>query len=75
MSPTPKDLAILDKFKFERKPVGVKFLATRPKGLKRPEKQFNFCEMLKEAQEGNAFYVGPEDWVCMAVSLTGKRND
>jgi len=25
------------------------------------------CEMLKEAQESDAFYVGPNDWVCVGV--------
>jgi uncharacterized protein (DUF169 family) len=63
----PRDYSSLDKFEFERKPVGVKFLITKPEGVKRLEKELNFCEMLKEAQEGNAFYVGPEDWVCVGV--------
>jgi uncharacterized protein (DUF169 family) len=71
MSPTPKDLAILEKFNFERKPVGVKFLATRPKGLKRPDKQLDFCEMLVEAQQGNAFYVSKEDFTCIGPLLLG----
>ena len=62
-----RDYSVLDKFKFERKPVGVKFLITRPEGIKRLEKELNFCEMLKEAQENDAFYVGPEDWVCVGV--------
>ena len=62
-----QDFSVLDKFNFERKPVGVKFLITRPKGIKRLGKELNFCEMIKEAQEGNAFYVGPEDWVCVGV--------
>lgn len=71
MSPIPKDLAVLDKFKFERQPVGVKFLAARPKGLKRPEKQFDFCEMLVEAQQGKAFYVTKEDFTCIGPLLLG----
>jgi uncharacterized protein (DUF169 family) len=71
MSPTPKDLAILDKFKFERKPVGVKFLSTRPKGLKKPDKLLDFCEMLVEAQQGNAFYVTKDDFTCLGPLLLG----
>jgi uncharacterized protein (DUF169 family) len=67
MSYIPKEFAVLDKFKFERKPVGVKFMITRPRGIKKLAKELNFCEMLKEAQEGNAFYVGPDDWVCVGV--------
>ncbi|MHB8104270.1 MAG: DUF169 domain-containing protein [Dehalococcoidales bacterium] len=62
-----RDYSVLDKFKFERKPVGVKFLITKPAGVKRLVKELNFCEMLKEAQEGNSFYVAPEDWVCVGV--------
>jgi uncharacterized protein (DUF169 family) len=71
MSPTPKDLAILDKFKFERKPVGVKFLSTRPRGLKKPDKLLDFCEMLVEAQQGNAFYVTKDDFTCIGPLLLG----
>jgi uncharacterized protein (DUF169 family) len=71
MSPTPKDLAILDKFKFERKPVGVKFLSTRPRGLKKPDKLLDFCEMLVEAQQGIAFYVTKDDFTCLGPLLLG----
>jgi uncharacterized protein (DUF169 family) len=71
MSPIPKDLAILDKFKFERKPVGVKFLSTRPRGLKKPDKLLDFCEMLVEAQQGNAFYVSKDDFTCIGPLLLG----
>jgi uncharacterized protein (DUF169 family) len=62
-----RDYSALDKFNFERKPVGVKFMITRPAGIKKLGKELNFCEMLKEAQEGNAFYVGEEDLVCVGV--------
>ena len=71
MSPIPKELAVLEKFKFERSPVGVKFLASRPKGLKKPGKQLDFCEMLVEAQRGNAFYVAKEDFTCIGPLLLG----
>jgi uncharacterized protein (DUF169 family) len=71
MSPIPQDLAVLEKFKFERSPVGVKFLSTRPKGLKKPGKQLDFCEMLVEAQQGNAFYVSKEDFTCIGPLLLG----
>ncbi|MCK4863445.1 MAG: DUF169 domain-containing protein [Dehalococcoidales bacterium] len=67
MSSTSYDFTILDKFKFERKPVGVKFMIEKPKGIKRIDKELNMCEMLKEAQENDAFYVGPDDWVCVGV--------
>jgi uncharacterized protein (DUF169 family) len=67
MSLSPRDYSILDKFQLERKPVGVKFLITRPEGMKKLAKELNFCEMLKEAQDNDAFYVGPEQWVCVGV--------
>ena len=62
-----RDFSVLDKFNFERKPVGVKYVVERPVGIKRLKKELNFCEMLKEAQEGSSFYVTPEDWVCVGV--------
>jgi uncharacterized protein (DUF169 family) len=67
MTSKPRDFSALDKFKLERKPVGVKFMLTRPKGIKKLAKELNFCEMLKEAQTGEPFYVGPDDWVCVGV--------
>jgi uncharacterized protein (DUF169 family) len=76
MASKKRDYSVLEKFKFERKPVGVKFVLTRPKGIKKLAKELNFCEMLKEAQEGNAFYVGPDDWVCVGIeqAILGMRD-
>ena len=67
MAEKKRDYSSLDKFNFERKPVGVKFMITRPEGIKRIDKELNMCEMLKEAQENEPFYVTPEDWVCVGV--------
>ena len=67
MNKTSYDFSVLDKFKFERKPVGVKFMIERPAGIKRLDKELNMCEMLKEAQDNDAFYVAPDDWVCVGV--------
>jgi uncharacterized protein (DUF169 family) len=61
------DYSILNKFRFERKPVGVDFMIERPEGIKRLDKELNMCEMLKEAQENDPFYVGPDDFVCVGV--------
>ena len=74
MSPVPKELAVLDKFIFERPPVGVKFLSVKPSGLKRTEKPHDFCEMLAEAQKGSAFYAGPEDITCLGPLLLGMKD-
>jgi uncharacterized protein (DUF169 family) len=66
MTLTEKDLAILDKFEFDVQPVGVKFLAKRPDTVERLSENMALCEMLKRAQEGNAFYVDKENHICDA---------
>jgi uncharacterized protein (DUF169 family) len=71
MSKYPGEYAILEKFDFERPPVGVKFLPFRPEGLPRPGKQMDFCEMLVEAQNGKAFYVTKDDFTCIGAILLG----
>lgn len=67
MATKTRDYSILDKYGFERKPVGVKFMITSPEGIPRIAKELNMCEMLKEAQDDGAFYVAPDDWVCVGV--------
>jgi uncharacterized protein (DUF169 family) len=62
-----RDYAVLDKFHFERKPVGIKFTIDKPDGIQKPGKPLNMCEMLKHAQDGYAFYVGEEDLVCVGI--------
>jgi uncharacterized protein (DUF169 family) len=71
MSSNPRDYSVFDKFSFERKPVGVKFVITRPEGIERLGKGINFCEMLKEAQVGNPFYVGEGDFLCVEPMVLG----
>ncbi len=71
MSSSELDYSILDKFNFERKPVGVKFLTSRPKGIEKPDKVLDFCEMLVEAQGGKAFYAAKEDFTCIGPLLLG----
>jgi len=66
MTLTKKDLAILDKFGFDVQPVGVKFLVKRPDLVGRLSENMAFCEMLKRAQEGNAFYADAENHTCEA---------
>jgi uncharacterized protein (DUF169 family) len=71
MSSIQKDLSIFNKFNFEIPPVGVKFLAANPGGLKKLDKILDFCEMLAEAQEGKAFYAAREDFTCVGPLLLG----
>ncbi|MFH1646138.1 MAG: DUF169 domain-containing protein [Chloroflexota bacterium] len=71
MSPIPPELSLLEKFDFERPPVGVKFTLTRPEGIKKLDKIMDLCEMLVEAQEGHAFYVTREEFTCIGPLLLG----
>jgi uncharacterized protein (DUF169 family) len=73
MSRYPVEFATLEKFDFERPPVGVKFSPVRPKGMKKLEKPLDFCEMLVEAQNGKAFYVTRDDFTCIGPMLLGMR--
>jgi uncharacterized protein (DUF169 family) len=66
MTLTKKDLAILDKFDFDIQPVGVQFSVKQPDQVDRLDEKMAFCEMLKWAQEGNAFYADAENHTCDA---------
>jgi uncharacterized protein (DUF169 family) len=66
MTLNKKDLSILDKFEFDIQPVGVKFLVKRPDTVERLGENMAFCEMLKKAQEGDAFYAYAENHTCGA---------
>jgi len=71
MSTIQKDLAIFEKFNFEIPPVGVKFLAAKPEGLKKLDKILDFCEMLAESQQSGAFYVASDNFTCVGPLLLG----
>ncbi len=74
MGSIPRDYSVFDRFDFERKPVGVKFLSVRPEGIQRIEKKLNFCEMFKEAQTSDPFYVQKEDFQCIEPVLLGMED-
>jgi uncharacterized protein (DUF169 family) len=59
--------SVLDTFNLERQPIGVKFQIQKPEGINKPGKPLNMCEMIKHAQEGNIFYVGEADLVCVGI--------
>lgn len=71
MSALKRDLSIFERFKFERKPVGVKYLLLKPGGIKELDKKLAFCEMLPEAQNGNSFYVTKDSFECVGPILLG----
>jgi uncharacterized protein (DUF169 family) len=66
MSHVKENLAILEKFDFDLPPVGVKFSSRRPRGVQRLEENMAFCEMLKTAQEGRAFFSDAKNHTCEA---------
>jgi uncharacterized protein (DUF169 family) len=66
MALTKKDLAVLNKFDFAVQPVGVKFSLRRPDAVERLGKSMALCEMLKHAQEGNAFFADAKNHTCGA---------
>jgi uncharacterized protein (DUF169 family) len=61
-----KEIAVLEKFDFAIPPVGVKYSAEAPKKIERLDKNMAFCEMLKWAQEGNAFFADAKNHTCEA---------
>jgi uncharacterized protein (DUF169 family) len=63
---TKEDRAVLDEFGFDVSPVGVKFSAKRPDTVERVAEKMAFCEMLKKAQQGNAFFADGENHACEA---------
>ena len=66
MNLTKKELSILAKFDFDIQPVGVKFSAKRPDMVERLNEKMAFCEMLKRAQEGKAFFADEKNHACEA---------
>ena len=66
MTLTERDFAVLDKFDFDTQPVGVKFLVKRPDMVERLGENMALCQMLKQAQDGNAFYADIENHTCEA---------
>ena len=64
MSLEKSDYAILDKFKFERKPIGVKYSLAKPQGIKPTDKLLAMCEILAEAQINEPFYITADNIQC-----------
>lgn len=61
-----ESLEILNKFEFDIKPVAVKFLTRKPDMVPRLDEKMALCEMLKRAQEGDAFFADLENHTCEA---------
>jgi len=66
MTLTQKDFSVLGQFAFDIPPVAVKFSAKRPPKMERLAEKLALCEMLKKAQQGNAFFADAENHACEA---------
>jgi uncharacterized protein (DUF169 family) len=72
MKPLQTDLSIYRKFNFDRTPVGVKFLPTKPEGIEQLDTQMALCEMMNEAQQrGKAFYINKDNEDCAGAMILG----
>ena len=74
MKSDPKDYSVFDRFNFERKPVGVKFLPIKPEGIERAKKKVAFCEMFNESLNRGPFYVQKEDFICVETLVLGMED-
>lgn len=64
MAKKKMDYSIFDGFKFKYKPVGVKYSMAKPEGIKQTQKSLALCELFKEAQTSQPFYVTKENVQC-----------
>lgn len=69
MSLTKKDYDILNKFEFDRPPIGVKYTFKRPERIERLGERMTLCEMLKKAQEGKPFFADKNNITCGSFPL------
>jgi uncharacterized protein (DUF169 family) len=68
MSPLSLDLSVYNKFKFNKPPVGVKYLYDKPDKIKKLDQKLTLCQMPQEAQDrGESFYVDAEVNSCGAA--------
>jgi uncharacterized protein (DUF169 family) len=70
----PTDYTVFDRLKLERQPVGVKFLPSRPEGIRRIPEKRALCEMFLTALEQPPFYVQKEDFLCVEPLLLGMED-
>jgi uncharacterized protein (DUF169 family) len=74
MALAQKDFAVLNEFKFDIQPVGVKYLTKPPEGIKKLAETMALCEMLKKAQGGEVFYADMDNHTCEAGAyVLGQR--
>ena len=71
MKSTRLDYTIFDKFNFENKPVGIKFLLNKPEGLEQTDKIMPICRLFTEAQTGEPFYATKDNFSCVDRVVLG----
>jgi uncharacterized protein (DUF169 family) len=65
MAKYQEDISIFNRFGFQTRPIGVKFLFNKPDGIAKIDKKMALCEMIKEAQQkASPFYASPDDQSC-----------
>jgi uncharacterized protein (DUF169 family) len=63
------ELSIFKRFNFEYPPIGVKFTLKKPETIPPLKRKAAFCEMIKVAQEGEAFYAAKDNHECKAALI------
>lgn len=72
MEPRQTDFSIYEKIDFPYKPVGIKYLLSRPEGIDKLDKTMALCEMVSEAQQrGTPFYITKENEDCGGKGTLG----
>jgi uncharacterized protein (DUF169 family) len=71
--PTSLDFSGFDRFNFERKPVGIKYLLNRPGGLPRFDRSLAMCEIFKAAQDSEPFYADRDNFACLGSMVMGMK--
>jgi uncharacterized protein (DUF169 family) len=71
MKSTRLDYTIFDKFNFENKPVGIKFLLNKPQGLEQTDKVMPICRLFTEAQTSQPFYATKDNFSCVDRVVLG----
>jgi uncharacterized protein (DUF169 family) len=71
LASTMRDYSVFDRFNFERKPVGIKFLLNKPEGLKQTDKVMPICRLFVEAQSIQPFYATKDNFSCVDRLVLG----
>lgn len=71
MTQPGQDFSILDRFEFTYKPVGMKFLLNKPKGIEKLDRNVPICQMFREAQDMPPFYASADNFTCVDRLLLG----